>query len=307
MTTFDLSKLGVDANIGMFDHPGAVGLAEKLLNLGNAWVRRVSCGPQNPDGTGGNFYDDDYSDVDVTDHVNATMGPADAARLRALISTTIEKDERCDSCVADVVQDPSTGAITITLTGTLAIGIPFAFVMQATGATVALLEINGVSVAAAATGTPANPGVQLRLGPPGPQGPTGQPGSSGASGTPQWVGGTGADDWTSPVDGTEGVVFESEVNFDALPGTLTFQLVGDFYVSAAATGTFKISYGGTLGVPDGTVVGAPLTTTSTAPTAGSITAGGIVNPGGTRLVKVTSKASVAGPFAGVSAHGLTIR
>jgi hypothetical protein len=299
VTTFDPTSLGTDCNVAMNDVPGSMGLASGLPNLGNALVRRLSCPP------GGNFYDDDYSDIDVTDLVNSTNSPADINRYQSLIASTCEKDERIDTADATVTQDQATGDITILITGNLATGQPFAFVMAASGATVALLEINGVSVAAVNTGTAAAPGVQLVIGPPGPAGIPGIPGTPGAGGTPSWAGGSGADDWTSPPDGTEAVVFEAEIVWSDLPATVTITLAGDFYVSGGS-GVFKLSRGGTLGNADGTTVGAPLTTTNATPTPGSISAT-IANPGGTSYLKVTAQATTVGKTAGVAAHGITIR
>ena len=299
MTAFDPTTLGTDCNVAMNDVPGAMGLATGLLNLGNALIRRLSCPP------GGNFYDDDYSEIDVTDLINATPSPADVQRAQSLIAVTVEKDERIDTCDSTVVQAQDTGDVTITLVGNLATGQPFAFVISATNLTVALLEINGASVAAANTGVAANPGVQLVVGPPGAAGAPGPQGTPGSSGTPQWSGGTGADDWTSPTDGTEGVVFQAEVDWASLPASVTVTLEGDFYITGG-TGFVALSYGGTLGAADGTAIGAPLAPGSSTPTPGSISAT-IANPGGRRYIKVTAKATTVGQQAGVSAHGITIR
>jgi hypothetical protein len=299
---FDADSYGIDADVAMADVPGVLGLASGLRNLGNSFVRRISCPP------GGLWYDDDYSDVDIWGMLNQDLSQADVARYNAAISATIEKDERVRACAAAVVQDTPNQAANISLIGTLVTGQPFAFVMRAQDATVTLLAINGVSVAAAVTGVPAAPGVQLRVGPVGVDGGPGPTGPAGASGTPQLTTGplggpsAGYDD-----TGTEQVVDQFWVNFDALPGTVTIQLIADCFTTGAATGTYRIRVGGTRGNADGTLVGTPATATTGTPTQKSISAT-IANPTGIRYLTVTAQTDTPGEQAVIAQdRALTIR
>jgi hypothetical protein len=298
---FDPATLGTDVNLAMADLAGVWGLVSGFVNVGNAWVRRLSCPP------GGLIYDPDYGH-DVLGNLNASLTAADVAAEQGKISAEIEKDERCDTCRAAVILDRATEALYIVLIGKLVTGQPFQFVIAAKDLNIFLLAVNGIQVAgdtaigqaAAAAGAP----VQLVVGPPGPKGDTGERGPAGASGTPQLTldfdEGSGADD-----SGAEVVVYQRLVNFDALPATVTFELVGNVY-SQSGTAFIRMSYGGTSRAADGTQVGADITTGSSTPVPLS-TGATISNPGGQLLVKVTVESSGAGVEAGIQDRTLTVR
>lgn len=296
---FDPDTLGTDINLGMSDLAGVWGEVSGLANLGNAWLRRLTC-PE-----GGLFYDPNYGH-DLVGMLNGSFSPAEIAAEEAAGSAEIEKDERCDSCACTIDLNEALQHLTITLTGTLATGVPFQFVIAATNLTVALLSINGVLApdSALAAATPAGGSVQLVVGPPGPAGGKGDKGDAGSSGTAQVImdfdESDGADD-----SGAQVVVYQRLVNFDALLGTVTFELVANVS-SAAGTATFRMSYGGTSRVADGTPIGSAMTTGSSTPVPLKVTAS-IANPGGLKLVKITVQSSGAAVLARIADRTLTIR
>lgn len=296
---FDPTTLGTDLNIGISDVPGVWGLASGLANLGNALLRRWTTPP------GGLFYDDDYG-FDLFGLLNQNLDAPAIAAAQGDMSSQAEKDERIDTCAVAMQLDAATEELFIFASGVLVTGQPFAFVMRAADATVDLLAINGVSVAAAVTGLPAAPGVQLVVGPPGPAGATtaGVPGPPGPAGTAQ-VSMDFDDDIGADDTGAEVVVHQRLVNFASLGTNVTFELSANVY-SASGTATFRVSYGGTSRVADGTNVGSPITTGSATPVA-ALKTDTIANPGGQRLVKITVQSSGAGVDAGIPDRVLTIR
>jgi hypothetical protein len=297
---FDPSGLGTDINLGMSDLAGVWGEASGLANLGNAWLRRLCCPP------GGLFYDSNYGSVDIVGMLNGSFTPADIAGKQSQASAEIEKDERCDTCACSINLNAATQTLTVTLTGTLVTGQPFQFVIAVSNLTVALLSINGVLApgSAIAAATPAGGSVQLVVGPPGMAGGKGDKGDVGTPGTAQVIldfdESDGGDD-----SGSQVVIYQRLVNFDALLGTVTFELVADVS-SAAGTATFRMSYGGTSRVADGTPVGSPMTTGSSTPVPLNVSAT-IANPGGLKLVKITVQSSANGVMAKIADRTLTIR
>jgi hypothetical protein len=187
-------------------------------------------------------------------------------------------------------------------------GQPFQFVIAAANMNIFLLAVNGVQVAgasaigaaAAAAGAP----VQLVVGPPGSAGPKGEKGDTGAAGTAQ-VSLDFDESAGASISGAEDVVRQRLVNFDALPATVTFELVGDVY-SQSGVAQIRMSWGGTSRVADGTQVGATISTSSSTPVPLS-TSASIANPGGKRLVKVTVQSSGAGVEGGIQDAVLTVR
>lgn len=297
---FDLSTLGTDINLGMSDLAGVWGRASGLTNLGNAWLRRLSCP------AGGLFYDLDYGH-DVIALLNGSFSPAEIASEQADCAAEIEKDERCDTCRCSIQLNQATEEMFVVLDGKLATGAPFQFIIKADRLTVDLISINGVlapgsaiATAAAAAGGP----VQLVVGPPGGAGAPGPKGDTGSSGTAQVI-----LDFDESIgldsDGVQTVVYQRLVNFDALQATVTFELVANVY-SVAGTASFKMSYGGTNRVADGTQVGSTMTTGSSTPVPLNVSAT-IANPGGKRLVKITLQSSANGVECGMLDRTLTIR
>lgn len=298
MPPFDFDSLGTDINLGMSDLAGVWGVASGLRNLGNAWLRRLSCSE------GGLFYDTDYGH-DVIAMLNGSFSPAEIASEQSDCSAEIEKDERCDTCRCSIQLNRFTEEMFVVLDGKLATGAPFQFVIKADRLSVALIAINGVlspdsTIAAASVAGP----VQLVVGPDGKAGPKGDKGDTGSSGTAQVI-----LDFDESVgfdnSGDETVIYQRLVNFDALPATVTFELVGNVY-SSSGTALFKMSYGGTSRLPDGTQVAATMSTGSSTPVPLNVSAA-ISNPGGKRLVKVTVQSSALGAEAGIQDRTLTIR
>jgi hypothetical protein len=237
--------------------------------------------------------------------INSSPTAADLAHAQASWSSEIEKDERVSSCAVTINLDAPTEQMFISIVETLATGQTFAFVIQASSLTVALIQLDGVSVTAAATGTTAAPGLQLVVGPPGSDGGAGPAGTPGASGTPQLTLDFD-EDIGSTQSGNQDVLYQRLVNFDALPGSITFDFNG-YVSSTAGTATFQIQYGGTRGNADGTNVGAALTTTSSSPAIAERTVT-IANPGGKLLVKITGQSSGVGQTAAIGEdRTLTIR
>ena len=293
---FDPSSLGTDLNIGITDVPAACGVVGGLTNLGNVCLRRLFCE------LGGLFYDKNYG-KNLLNLLNASLSATEIAKEQAETGAEIEKDERFQSCQAAFDFDAGTEQMFITLTGTLATGTPYQFVIVATALTVALFSVNGIPVVSATT--PAQPAIQLVVGPPGKDGPVGATGSDGAGGTPQFTGDFGDQDGENS-DGTEEVIYQRLVNLDVLPATITFDL-NAYDSSTAGTGTFKMSYGGTPWNADGVAVGSPMTTGSASPVKLQATAT-ISNPGGKMLVKITAQSSANGQTATMGAdRTLTIR
>lgn len=299
---FDPSTLGTDLAIGYTGPASVWGLATGLLDLGLAHLRRLTTPP------GGLWYDSTYVSVDVLGYLNQTIGATDIAGLQAAICRSIEDDERVDVCSATVSFNQSTGAMNIEILETLVTGQTFALIMQAQNATLALLQIDGVSVQAAVSGTPASPGIQLVVGPAGPAGAQGQQGNAGASGTPQWTGALGFNHGEGYDDsGSETVIDQFWVNFDDLPATVTVKLIGDCYALGGATGTYRVRIGGTKGNADGTVAGTPATANTSSPTQKTIAAT-ISNPTGIKYVTVTAQTDTPGQKAVISDdRAVTIR
>lgn len=297
---FDPATLGTDLAIGINDVPGVWGLATGFQNIGLAHVRRLTMSP------GSLFYDPDFKSFDVMGLVNQDLAPVDVQNAQADIASALQDDERVDHVDVTVTQNKALQTVTIEIQETLVNGQTFSLIIQASSATVALLEINGVSQQAAAAGTAAAPGVQLVVGPPGEAGPAGQRGSDGTPGTPAWTGPFGSDEGYDDT-GTEQVITQAWVNFDALPATITIQLEASCYTTGGATGTYRVRIGGTKGNADGTNIGTPITATTGTPTLKSLTAT-ISNPTGTKLVTVTAQTGTPGEQAVISDdRAVTIR
>ena len=299
---FDPAIYGTDLDIDNNGPSSVWGLATGLKNLGNAHIRRMTTPP------GGLWYDPTYVSCDIFELLNQTIiTTRDLAVWEANIGHAIEDDERVDSCSVNLSYDPTSEACTIRIEETLVTGQTFSLVILAQNATVTLLQIDGVSAQAAASGTQAAPGVQLAVGPAGPAGAQGEKGSAGTSGTPQWTSrlatSEGYDD-----TGTEQVVDQFWIDFDSLPSpNITVELIADFYTTGGATGTFRVRIGGTKGNADGTLEGTPITTVAGTPTRQTFSAT-IPNPGGTKYLTISAQTSNPGDKAVISDdRALTIR
>lgn len=296
VVVFDPASLGTDVDVGLDDLHGVWGLASGLRCLTNDLLARWTTE------AGGLFYDDDYGH-DLSGLINATLSPADVAREENYAAREAEKDERVESCAVTIDVDARDQFAAIRAQVKLMTGQVFDLVFSADQLNAFKLggvsPTSAVAAAAAAAGAP----VQLVVGPPGAPGPKGDKGDAGTSGTSQQ-----SFDFDSGIDadnsGAEVLVQQKMVNFDALPGTITFDLVG-LASSAAGTATFRIRRGGTSRVADGTVV-ATMTTGSATPVALDVQVSG-ANPGGKQLVKLTIQSSALGQDAQLEARTLTIR
>lgn len=299
MTTpipFDPTTLGTDLNVSMADVAGVWGIASGILNYGNVVIRRLS----NAEGL---FYDPAFKCYDVLGLLNADLGAAEIAAAQASISAAIEDDERCDTCAARLRLDPQTEDMQIALDIRLITGQVFQLILGAAGVNLAVLAVNGVPVPG--TTNAQGQGIQLLQGPAGADSTTpGPAGPAGASGTPQVVldfdEPAGSDDGS----GNEIVVYQRLVNFGALPGTVTLELVAQV-ASSSGTALFKVRVGGTTRLADGTVRASMSTGSSSPVPLNNQTT--FANPGGLQLVKITSQSSGPGEFGYVLDRTLTVR
>ncbi len=271
------------------------GLATSEANYLNALLRRLTT-PR-----GGLFYDPDYG-FDVPSYLNAAIAQTDFARIRAGIAAELRKDPRTLTVSVDAVFTFATKTMQITVQLTTDVG-PFDLVLAASGVTVDLLSVNGVTVAQAQT--PAN--TTVIVGPPGPMGPAGPagtPGGGGGGGTPQLV----LDDprMLASSSGSEDVLFQWDgVDFGALSvGSITGAVQASAY-SGSGTATYKLRIGGSDGVADGTVVAtfthalAAFQTKSASST--------FTNPTGLLFVKLTAQSSGVGVDARLKNPVVTFR
>jgi hypothetical protein len=287
--------LGVD--IDLVDDLNPVwGLVAGFDNLGRALARRLKSAL-------GSLFDDLGYGFDTTDLVHQALTPADVARISHAIASQCLLDERVQTCRASLALVPATGALTITITGTIPDGIPFTFVMAATSVTVQLLSVNGQAVqtpsntnAAVAT-TSGGTTIVISEGSSTP-GPPGPPGPGGSASDSFNLNPNGYEDDS----GTEYLADQIDVNLGALGSNVSFELVGKVK-SAAGTATFRLRVGGSDGVADGTIVA-----TITATTASFVRKSDgstIANPGGLQPVKLTIASSALGQNAEMD-RGATI-
>jgi hypothetical protein len=275
------------------------GLVSGFTNLGYALARRLNAV------LGSLFYDLGYGFC-IPDMIHQALDPADISAAQQAIAGQCLLDERVQTCAAALTLDESTGTLTINITGTIAQGVPFTFILAATGVTVALLSVNGVPVSPAAAAsqnaTPAPAGTTIIIqggsSEPGPPGPPG-PGGSAQLTFNLNPNGYGKD------SGVEEVVDQIETNLGALAASVTFELVAAV-LSQSGTATFRLRLGGSDGVADGTIV-ATITATTGAFVLknNSLT---IANPTGLQRLKVTIQSSAAGQDAQIDrGASLTIR
>lgn len=100
--------------------------------IAEALLRRLSTP------AGGLFYDPDYG-YDVRQLLNAPLSTADLARARIAIVAECQKDQRVDSCEAEVALSGS--SLRLTLSITTASG-PFSLVADVSAVTVSLISFN---------------------------------------------------------------------------------------------------------------------------------------------------------------------
>ena len=236
MTIFDPASLGTDVDLGLDDLKGSWGLASGTRCLANDLLGRLTCP------AGGLFYDDNYGH-DLSGLINASLTQSDVFREEALSARECEKDERVDSCQATITLNAASGFSQVDLRCVLVTGVVFDFVFSAADLTVFKLtgSVDPTSAIGAASAAAGGAPVQLVVGPPGGPGPKGDKGDAGASGTSQQSFDFDASD-DADNTGVEVVVQQRLVNFDALPATVIFDLLGNCLSTAGtATGNPKVS------------------------------------------------------------------
>jgi hypothetical protein len=273
--------LGTDCD-SAFGVPLRWGLATGRKNRGNAIARRLST-PR-----GSLHYDESYG-FDIRGSLNAGFTQTQIAGLQSAITAEVEKDERVQSCDTTVVYTFATSSLRITLVLDDGDG-PFELIMLVTDTSVELWNGNQPTAPAAATASEGTT-TTIIVGTPGVAGAPGTsgPGTGGVGGTVElpfnWL--------KRSSTGAEELLDEVTVDFNNLAGgALTADLSGAG-LSASGTATARVRWGGTLGSPDGTVIGSvtfsngvmALFTPMSVP---------LANPTGTRLVKITLQSSGAG-------------
>ena len=274
------------------------GLVSGFTNLGYALARRLNAA------LGSLFTDLGYGE-DCSDLINAGLTPADVAKKSGAISAQCRLDERVQTCRTTFALNVQTGALVISVSGTIPSGAPFAFqfIVDPTTVTLALLSVNGVAIVqpttAAATSTTGGnttiivEGGSSEPGPPGPPGPGG-----GASESPPVAdveSSLGSEDAQPQTQGDQ---------LGALPASITITLNGMFS-SAASSAVFRVRINGSDNAADGTIVA---TITASSPSATAASGGStIANPGGLGRVIVTAESSGAAVDCAGRNMTLTIR
>lgn len=129
------TELGIDVAC-ILDADSTWSLVSGKANLARALARRLST-PR-----GGLFYAPDYG-LDVRLYLHADLGAAELANLGPAIEDECEKDERVESCSADVSYSFETRVLTIKLAVTTAEG-PFELILAVSQLTVEVLGATGL-------------------------------------------------------------------------------------------------------------------------------------------------------------------
>ncbi|HXJ47543.1 MAG TPA: hypothetical protein VNF91_00110 [Candidatus Acidoferrum sp.] len=273
-TAADPLGLGVDIALQGDLNP-VWGLVSGFTNLGYAISRRLNA-------VLGSLFSDLGYGFDLSDLVNQDLLPTDVARISQAMAGQCLLDERVQTCRAALSFDNPSSTLTIVVSGTIATGQQFQFILAANGITVALISVNGATVAPQQPVTvvagPSTVIVQngtAAAGPPGPPGPSG----SASQDIPiaDVISSLGSEE---PQPQTQ-----KDIVWADLPATITIKLAGTIS-SAAGNGVFHVRINGSDGAADGTVV-ATLTASSSSPTLAS-NGSTISNPGGSGRLIVTA-------------------
>jgi hypothetical protein len=292
-TAADPFGLGTDIAL-LGDLNPVWGLVSGFTNLGCAIARRLSA-------VLGSLFSDLGYGFDLNDLVNQDLLPTDVARFSQAIAGQCLLDERVQTCRAALSFDNPSSTLTIAVSGTIPTGRAFQFILSANGITVALISVNGATVApqqpvtvVAGPSTVIVGGGSSQPGPPGPPGPGG-----------------GASE-SVPISDVESVLgsedpqaqTQKEINWGALGASITITLNGMFS-SASGTATFRVRINGSDNAADGTAI-VTITAPSSSPTPASASAT-ISNPGGLGRVIVTAESSSASVDCAGRNMTLTIR
>jgi hypothetical protein len=291
-TAADPFGLGTDIAL-LGDLNPVWGLVSSFTNLGYAIARRLNAV------LGSLFYDLGYG-FDLNDLVNQDLLPGDVGRIAQAIAGQCLLDERIQTCRAALSFDSPSSTLTIVVSGTIATGQAFQFILSPNGLTVALISVNGQAVTTPAPATVSGPSTVIiqsgsaTAGPPGPPGPSGS--ASQDVPTADLESSSGSEDPQAQT--------QKQIDWDSLPATVTLALSGMFS-SASGTGTFRVRVNGSDGVADGTI---ELTiTTSSASPAPATASATISNPGGLGRIIVTAQSSGAAVSCAARDLALTIR
>jgi hypothetical protein len=272
------------------DLSGVWGVASARTNLAMAIYRRLSTT------RGGLFYDADYG-FNLTDLLNSELSTADISAARGAIIAECQKDERVQSASVILTFRPLLKSLDVEIEIDTAVG-PFDLVLRATAVTVDILRLAGQDVVATAARPDA---VVVQV--PGPQGLTGATGSGGGGGSAVGAGIFNQSEEKSVVSTAEEVIFQDSMPFSLLGPTITMQLTA-MILSLSGTSTFRVRYGGTDGVADGTLF-ATLTRSLSTYAMAAVTATA-ANPTGLLFVKVTAQNPVLGQAAKIKDIALTV-
>jgi hypothetical protein len=287
LAPLDDTDLGTD--VALTDDLDSVwGVVNGKTNLAMAIYRRLTTT------RGALFYDPDYG-FSLTDLVNAELSAADISASRGAIIAECKKDERVESANVTLTFNQAMKALDIVVQLDSAIG-PFDLVLRATALNVDILRLAGQDVLPTAA-RPDAVVVQVA----GPQGPVGATGSG--------VGGAGVGLFNQSaeklvVTTNEEVIFQDSMDFGLLGASITMQLTA-MVLSLSGTSTFRLRFGGTDGVADGTVV-ATLTRGLATYALAAATAT-LVNPTGLLLVKVTAQNPVLAQAAKIKDIAITVK
>jgi hypothetical protein len=269
------------------------GVASGLVNLANAWVRRLSTarGALSPE-------DDGYG-LDLRMWIGRRNTPTSRDALRAMIKAQLEQDPRASH--VDVVVSFSGSTMGIEISGETVAGEAFDMVVGVTALTVELLNLNGQPVAAAIATVTSTQVVYVQ-GPPGPPGPPGTGGGGGGGG----AGANLIDETETKADssGNEVIVDQAIFDFGLLGAAVTAELLC-LVGSASGTATARLRIGGTAGNADGALA-AFVTVSVIGPLKLSNT-GTLSNPAGLQLVTVTLQSSSAGNDATIYGRSVSLR
>jgi hypothetical protein len=278
-TAADPFALGTDIAL-LGDLNPVWGLVSGFTNLGYAIARRLNAV------LGSLFYDLGYG-FDLNDLVNQGLTPSDVGRIAQAIAGQCLLDERVQTCRAALSLNAQTSTLTIAVSGTIATGQAFQFILSANGLTVALITVNGTTISSTPPATVTGPTTVIIGG-----------GGSSTPGAPGPPGPAGSASQDVPIEDVESQVgsedpqlqTQKEIVWGALPASVTLSLTG-MYSSVSGTATFRVRINGSDGAADGTI---ELTITATSPSATQKTASAtIANPGSTGRIIITAQSSGA--------------
>jgi hypothetical protein len=286
---------GYGVDIAALDDISPVwGLVASETTVAYDLFRRITT----PAGSYDEIEDEPIDTLDIRSFLNARVSQAIVANLKSRLSAVCKGNPRVRSCKPDVAFSLQRRELTVDIHCETATG-PFDMVLKATEVTVEILSINGRQLTPQAPST-SGPQVIAIAGEPGPSGATGPAGTSGSASDTLDFG----DLQQSVSSGAEEVVFQRQVRFGDLPGSLTVALICQLR-SASGTSTVQVRIGGSKSTADGTVVN-----TGTTASASFVTitdSDSFSNPTGTLWVKVTVQNAVVDQPADIEFARVTIR